>query len=146
MDVPFSSEFPADRHLGFSQFPNVINATQNIFKCKSSSTFLAFYYLLTIDSKSRNCLSKSRHVFGLPWWLSGKESACQAGDAGLILGLERSPREGNGYLLQYSCLGNSMDRGTWRAAVHGVAKSWTQPSTHAHKSEREFPQPAQRTG
>ena len=59
MDVPFSSEFPADRHLGFSQFPNVINATQNIFKCKSSSTFLAFYYLLTIDSKSRNCLSKS---------------------------------------------------------------------------------------
>ena len=96
MDEPFSSEFPADRHLGFSQFPNVINATQNMFKYKSSSTFLAFYYLLTIDSKSRNCFSKSRHVFGLPWWLTGKESACQAGDVGLIPGSGRSSGGGNG--------------------------------------------------
>ena len=36
-----------------------------------------------------------------------------------------SPAEGNGYLLQYSCLENSMDRGAWWATVHGVAKSWT---------------------
>ena len=123
MDEPFSREFPADRHLGFSQFPNVINATQNMFKYKSSSTFLAFYYLLTIDSKSRNCFSKSRHVFGLPWWLTGKESACQAGDAGLIPGLERSPREGNGTPLQHACLGNPMGGGAWRAMVHRAAKS-----------------------
>ena len=45
------------------------------------------------------------------------------GDTGSIPGLGRSPREGNGNPLQYSCLGNPMDRGAWRAIVHGVAKS-----------------------
>ena len=48
-------------------------------------------------------------------WLSGKESACQAGDMGLISGLGRSPGGGNGDPLQYSCLGNAMDRGVWWA-------------------------------
>ena len=58
----------------------------------------------------------------------GKESACNVGDQGLIPGLGRSPGEGNGYPVQYSCLGNSMDRGAWQAAVQGVAKSWTRLS------------------
>ena len=62
---------------------------------------------------------------GLPWWLSGKECTCQPGDVGLIPWSGRSPREGNGNLLQYSCFGNPMDRGTWGATIHGVAKSWT---------------------
>ena len=53
----------------------------------------------------------------------GKESACNAGDPGSIPGSERSPREGNGYPLQYSCLENSKDRGAWWATVHGVTKS-----------------------
>ena len=65
------------------------------------------------------------HVYGLPWWLSGKESTCQAGDAGSIPGSGRSPGEGNGNPLQYSCLGNPMDRGAWGATVQRVAKSWT---------------------
>ena len=52
----------------------------------------------------------------------GKESAHNAGDPGSIPGLERSPGEGNGYPLQYSCLKNSMDRGAWWATVHGAAK------------------------
>ena len=65
---------------------------------------------------------------GLPWWLSAKESACNAADASSVPGLGRSPGEGNGNLLQYSCLENLMDRGAWRAAVHGVTKSWTQLS------------------
>ena len=51
-----------------------------------------------------------------------KESACNAGDPGLISGLERSPGEGDGNPLQYSCLENPMDRGAWRATVHGVAR------------------------
>ena len=55
----------------------------------------------------------------------GKESACSAGDQGPIPGLGRSPGEGNGNPLQYSCLENSMDGGAWQAAAHGVAKSWT---------------------
>ena len=62
------------------------------------------------------------NIVGLPWWLSGKESACSAGDPGLVPGLRRSSGEGNGYLLQYSCLGNPTDRGTWQATVHGITK------------------------
>ena len=59
---------------------------------------------------------------GIPWWLRGKESACNAGDMGFISGSERSPGEENGNPLQYSCLENSMDRGGWWAIVHRVAK------------------------
>ena len=59
------------------------------------------------------------------WWLSGKESACNAADSGSIPGSGRSPGEGNGNPLQYSCLENPMDRGAWQVIVHGVAKSQT---------------------
>ena len=52
-----------------------------------------------------------------------KESACNAGDQGLILRLGRSPGEGNDNPLQYSCLENSTDRGAWRAIVHRIAES-----------------------
>ena len=58
-------------------------------------------------------------------WLSGKESTCNtvdSRDAGLTPGSGRSPGEGNGNPLQYSCLGNPMDGGTWWPTVHGVAK------------------------
>ena len=65
---------------------------------------------------------------GFPGDSDGKESACNVGDLGLIPGLGRSPGEGTGNLLQYSCLENPMDRGAWRARVHGVIKSWTQLS------------------
>ena len=54
-----------------------------------------------------------------------KESACNARDPGLIPGWGRSPGEGNGKPLQYSCLENPMDRGAWQATVHRVAKSRT---------------------
>ena len=57
----------------------------------------------------------------LPWWLRDKESTCNAGDAGWIPGWWRSPGEGNDHPLQYSCLDNSVDKGAWRAAVHGVS-------------------------
>ena len=53
-------------------------------------------------------------------------------DAGSIPGLGRSSGVGNGNPLQYSCLGNPMDRGAWWATVHGIAKSWTRVSTQAH--------------
>ena len=75
----------------------------------------------------------SRQQNGLPRWLSGKESACQYRrhrDLHLTRGLGRSPGVGNSNSLQYSCLENSMDRGAWRATVHGVEKSQTQLSTH----------------
>ena len=58
----------------------------------------------------------------------GKASACNTGDLGSIPGLGRSPGEGNGNPLQYSCLENPMDGGAWRATVHGVTKIQTQLS------------------
>ena len=57
-----------------------------------------------------------------------KASACDAGDLGSIPGLGRSPGEGNGNPLQYSCLENPMDGGAWWAIVHGVATSQTRLS------------------
>ena len=57
-----------------------------------------------------------------------KASACNVGDPSSILGLGRSPGEGNCNPLQYSCLGNPMDKGAWRATVHRVTKSQTQLS------------------
>ena len=63
---------------------------------------------------------------GVIWWFSGKEPACIAGDLRLITRLERSSGEGNGYPVQYFCLENFMGRGAWWAAVHGIAKRWTQ--------------------
>ena len=63
------------------------------------------------------------YYLGLPDGSDGKESACCAGDMGLITGSGRSPEEGNGNPLQYSCLESSMDRRAWWATVHGVAQS-----------------------
>ena len=61
----------------------------------------------------------------LPRWHSGKESACNAGNMGLILGSERSLEDGNGNPLQYSSLGNPMDRGVWQATVYGLESDMT---------------------
>ena len=59
-----------------------------------------------------------------PGGSDGKASAYNTGDPGSIPGSGRSPEEGNGNPLQYSCLENPVDGGTWQATVHGVAKSW----------------------
>ena len=69
---------------------------------------------------------------GFPGGSAGKESACNAGDLGSIPGLGRSAGEGNGYPLQYSGLGNSMD-----CIVHGVTKSQTQLSNFHKLDEME---------
>ena len=61
-----------------------------------------------------------------------KNPPANAGDMNSIPGPGRSPGEGNGKPLQYSCLENPMDRGAWRAVVHGVTKSQTRLSTHTH--------------
>ena len=59
--------------------------------------------------------------------VAGKSPA-NAGDTGSLPGLGRSPGGGNSNLLQYSCLGNLMDRGAWQATVRGLQDSWTQLS------------------
>ena len=62
---------------------------------------------------------------GFPGGSDSKASVYNAGDLGLLPGLGRSPGEGDGNPLQYSCLENPMDGGVWQATVHGVAKSQT---------------------
>ena len=64
----------------------------------------------------------------------GIKASCKAGDLGSIPGLGRSPGEGKGYRLQYSCLENPTDRGAWKTSIHGVAKSdTTEQLSTAHK-------------
>ena len=112
-----------------------------VWNCEHSHDSVAFLAEMTIDLLSKEALTNKCHfqlVFetnlwnhsvvtsismdGFPWWLHGKTSTCSARDTGLIPGWRRSPGEGNGNLLQYSCLGNPTDRGAWQVTVHGVTK------------------------
>ena len=73
---------------------------------------------------------------GLPWWCSGKESACRCKRRGFNpWSQEDSPGVENGNPLHCSRLKNPMDRGAWQAILHGVAKSQTQLSMHAHHDD-----------
>ena len=93
---------------------------------------LTYHYVVTLS-----CLPPT---FRLPKRLSGKESACNAGDMGSIPRLGQSPGESNGNLLQYPCLWNSVDRGAWWGIVQVVAKrvgpklSNTHTHTHTHSA------------
>ena len=71
---------------------------------------------------SRNGLFLQEKLRPDPGSSDGKASACSVEDPGSIPGSEKSPGEGNCSPLQYSCLGNPMDRGAWQAPVHGLAK------------------------
>ena len=81
---------------------------------------------------------------GLPWWLRGKESPCSAeaaGDLRSIPGSGRSPEEGNGNPLQYSCLENPMDREAWWATVHTITRSrtqWKPLSMQTHRTDTQL--------
>ena len=93
------------------------------------SSILARRIPWTEEPGGLQSMGSQRHGHeGLPWWPSGKDSACSVGDPGSIPGSGRSPGVGNGNPLQYSCPENPMDRGAWRATVHGVTKSWTRLS------------------
>ena len=101
--------------------------------CKSKlalSLSLSFGSEILSSFKSQNAsFASSVYFLGFPGGSLGKESTCNAGDTrdtGSIPGSGRSPGVENGNPLQYSCLGNSMDRGAWQATVHGVTKSQTQ--------------------
>ena len=82
-------------------------------------------YSSILASRTSHPKKELKEILGFPGGSEVKASACNAGDTSSIPGLGRSPGEGNGNPLQYSCLENPMDRGAWWASVHGVAKSRT---------------------
>ena len=75
------------------------------------------------QTESSTDICSTCSTWGFPGGSAGKESACNARDPGSIPGLGRSPGEGHGNPLQYSCLENPMDRGVWQATVNAVPKS-----------------------
>ena len=96
-------------------------------------------FILQLTCRTSTYLTSLFLGFIIPWWLSWSKTTTKktlpanAGDErdlGLIPGSGRTPGEGHGNPLQYSCLENSMDRGAWQATVHGLTKSWTRLSTH----------------
>ena len=94
-----------------------------------SEGFLPFSRGSSTQNHQSQSLAAEIGLFSL--WYGGSEvkaSACNVGDPGLIPGLERSPGEGYGNPLQYTCLENPMEGGVWQATAHGVAKSWTRLS------------------
>ena len=119
---------------------------------KSRSNIITWNNLIIRNSFSFFLVFSTKNLWGFPGGSDSKESDCNAGDTGSIPGSGRSPREGNGYALQYSfffffslqysCLENSMDREAWQTTIHGVAMSWTWLSdwvcmrvhTHTHTS------------
>ena len=104
--------------------------TRSILTPWFSTATLEIYYIGKLRNYTRMCspiikkFMQSIQYLGFPCGSAGKESACNAGDLGLIPGLGRSPGEGKGYPLQYSGLENSMD-----CIVHEVVKSWTDWAT-----------------
>ena len=78
------------------------------------------YFVITSKGKE---FEKEYIYMDFPGGSDDKESSCNVGDLGLIHRLGRSPGGRNGNPLQYSCLDNSMDRGAWWAAAHGVTES-----------------------
>ena len=143
----FPFVFPAQHNIYPFIFPAIIPIQSNCWYL-----YLFFYFLLVLLNDkvsvlllSLTCiyfsLAKSKEVYeqiqetvnvlflllpvGLSRWLSGKESACQAGNT--TPGLGRSPGEENGNPLLYCCLGNPMDRGDWWATGHRIMKELDMP-------------------
>ena len=109
-----------------------INSEDRLYSTGSYIQCLMITYIGK-ESEKKNIYIPTYYL-GLPRWLSGKESTCQAEDAGSIPGLGRFPGERIGNPLQYSCLRNLMDRGAWWATVHRVTRvrqdSATKPPPH----------------
>ena len=80
---------------------------------------------MSIDRLADEWIESGLCIYMASWWLSSKESVCKCRDLGSILGSGRFPGGGNGNPLQYSSLGNPMDRGAWWAIVQGLQESDT---------------------
>ena len=92
------------------------------------TTFICIYCSQVFTLYRVMLILALRHIRSFPAGPDSKQSACNAQDPGLTTGSGRSSAEGSGNPFLYSCLENTMDRGTWQATAHGVKKSWTQLS------------------
>ena len=100
----------------------------SFFPCIDKSAKHRSLTQAALDVDSDHQIKHPNKTLGFPGGSGGKESAHNAGDSSSVSRLERSPGEGKGYPLQYSCPESPMDRGVWRAAVHGVGQSPTRLS------------------
>ena len=120
-EIPWTSDSPWDRKK--------LDGTQGLNNSNSNQVQINFLKNCPLNrqkTKFQFCISLLQ-ILGASRWLR-RQSACNAGDSGLIPGPGRSPGEGNGNQLQHSCLKNPMDRGAQRAAIHGVEESQTRLS------------------
>ena len=116
------------KHMTFVLISSGMGSTEGKTCFSGVAATQAGFMFLQTKERRRHFWKDSnipKDFIGFPGGSDGKESACKAGIPALIPGLGRSPGEGKGYLLQYPCLENSMNRGAWRATVHGVTKSQT---------------------
>ena len=120
---------PGEEHLG--------HTATGLFR-----TGVPMLNFVVAKSRTRRSDSTTADCISLPQCLSGKESSSNVRDIDLIHGSGRPPREGNGISLQYSCLGDPMDRGARQATVHGITKeldmtkqlnnNWLCQPSHCH--------------
>ena len=107
----------------------VLNSISVPCICCFRLLWLAFFSLEVCCISYLWSFAQSNLKNGLPRWLSGKESVCQCNRCRrheFNYWVGKTPWQRKWQPLQYSCLENPMDRGAWRATVHGIAKSWTQ--------------------
>ena len=133
----FNFYFVGNKKMKTEKWKRILRSIKHIFYANNSTCCISatlqynlikmHYFTHFIDKKTNlerlfveNCMTKQQDAFlpgnrhiPLPWWLSGKQSACFAGDLGSVLGSGRSPGEGNGNPFLYACLGSPVDRGAW---------------------------------
>ena len=112
--------------------PNILHLCASVSSSlKWGDDPLYISFRLFVRKYKQKCWSLCKYM-GFPGGAAVKNLTANAGDPSSIPESGRSPGRGNSYPLQYSCLDNPMDRGAWRARVHGVTKSRTQLSNCTH--------------
>ena len=124
-------------------YPSHVTLVSLVYLQKSLFSKFLFLVFLSVFLQFPHLIFRSESAYTknvcVPHSSVSKESACSAGDLGSLLGLGRSPGEGNGNPVQYSCLENPVDRGAWQVTVLGVAKSQTRLSDFTFTFNRNYP-------